>query len=261
MKEESSARTLSILSLVGFAAVITLNTLATTLPLGGMTTGQLSDLYPNLFVPAGITFSIWGIIYLLLAAFVVYSLISAWKGPVERSFVERIGLLFIATCVANCGWILAWQYRLVGLSLLFMLLLLAALLFIYFRLGIGRAKAPAAVRYLVHLPMSIYLGWIAIATLANVTALLAAHRWAGAASQGWAIAMIVVGVLLAIGAALWRRDPFYALVADWALLGIYLKRSADLAAPAQAVVVASVVGFAIVTVAIVVQVARRKIYA
>lgn len=60
-------------------AVLIVNYLAVTLPLGGMTTGALSDLYPNLFTPAALTFSIWGVIYLLLFAFVIWQIVDFYK--------------------------------------------------------------------------------------------------------------------------------------------------------------------------------------
>ncbi|MFA5078888.1 MAG: hypothetical protein WC541_05315, partial [Dehalococcoidia bacterium] len=66
---------LSVLNLAGFAGVVIVNYLANALPINNKTTGQLSDQYPNLFVPAGLTFAIWGLIYIMLFIFVVYSLI------------------------------------------------------------------------------------------------------------------------------------------------------------------------------------------
>ena len=254
---------LSIVNLLGFIAAIVVNTLSTTLPLGGRTPGQLSDQYPNLFVPAGLTFSIWGIIYILLAIFVVYAIVFSSRKPVlTDSFMERIGVLFFVTCLANLGWIFAWQYQVLPLSLLLMIVLLCTLILIYVRLNVGNSRASTAEKYMVHLPMSVYLGWISIATIANVTALLVAWRWTrfGMSEQFWAVVMIVVGIALAALMLFRRNDIFYALVVCWALVGILLKRIADMETPAGAVIVTAILGVCLLTVSILVQIARRRVY-
>lgn len=254
---------LAVVSIVGFMAVVVVNALATILPIGGMTTGELSDLYPNLFVPAGSTFSIWGAIYLLLAVYVVFGLIHSIRSSQSSdSFLPRIGLLFIVTCIANVGWIFAWQFRILPLSLVLMLVLLVSLILIYVRLDVGRSAAVPAEKYMVHLPMSVYLGWITIATIANVTVLLVHYGWTrfGIAEQTWAIAMIVVGIVIALVVLLYRRDIFFTLVVDWALLGIYLKRSAVDSQATQGIIATSIVGMCILTLGIVAQILRRRVY-
>jgi len=122
MSASQSRLPLAIVNLFSFLVVVVINALATTIPLGGKTTGQLSDQYPNLFVPSGLTFSIWGVIYILLGIYVVYGIVhSARKSEPTNDFMERIGILFVVTCAANAGWILAWQYEILPLSLAFML--------------------------------------------------------------------------------------------------------------------------------------------
>jgi len=261
MEQRRSPLAVAILNLVAFAGVIVVNALATTIPLGGKTPGELSDAYPNLFVPAGITFSIWGLIYLLLVIFVVYALVLAIRGR-EEGFSGRVGVLFLVTCLANMGWIFAWQYRVLPLSLAFMLVLLAALIMLYLRLDIGLGNAGKAERFIVHLPFSVYLGWISVATIANITALLVAYKWNrfGAGEQAWTVVVMLVAIALGIVFSVRRKDIFYALVIDWAMLGIYLKRSADSAVPAQLVTGTALFGIAVLTIGIVVQVFRRKIY-
>jgi hypothetical protein len=263
MTSSSSRVGVAIVNIVGFVAVVVVNALATTVPLGGMTTGALSDMYPNLFVPAGLTFSIWGVIYLLLGIFVVYGLIfSAKKAEPSNSFIEKIGLLFAVTCVANIGWIFSWQYRVLPLSLLCMVILLLSLIAIYNRLNIGRSHAASSEKFLVHLPMSIYLGWISIATIANVTALLVYYKWDrfGINEQIWTVIMIAIGILLGVVALFYRRDIFYALVVDWAVLGILLKRMAVDPSRTQGVIIASIAGICVLTLGVIVQIGRRKAY-
>lgn len=205
------------LNLVFFAGMIVMNYLANALPLGGKTTGELSDAYPNLFVPAGATFSIWGIIYLLLAGFCVIQF-SEKGAPVAAS----IGWLFAVSCLLNGLWIVAWHYEKVPLSLLVMAGLLVTLILINLKLidqPLGLTKAA----------FGTYLGWISIATIANVTALLVRLNWngLGVSQEAWAIIMIAVGAAIVSVAIVKLANPFLGLAVVWAFAGIILKRSQD----------------------------------
>ena len=153
------------LNAAGLIGVLVINGLAINLPLNGMGTGELSDLYPNLFVPAGLTFSIWGVIYLWLMAFVAYGFVGV-GGTDARNPVDVIGPWFLVNCVANAGWIVAWHWMQVGVSLALMLVLLGSLLVMYLRLGTGVRAAGSGERWLVRAPISVYLGWITVATSA-----------------------------------------------------------------------------------------------
>ena len=254
---------LSILNLLGFIGTIIVNGLATALPINDITTGELSDLYPNLFVPAGLTFSIWGLIYVLLAILIIYQLIpSIRRDPQKIDFVQKIGPFFFISCLANIGWIFAWHYQNVALSLVLMLILLGTLITIYLRLTIGITEATKTRKYFVHLPFSVYLGWITIATIANVTALLVDLNWDtfGLGQQFWAVTVIIVGIAIALSFLFTRKDIYYCLVVDWALLGILLKRLSDNTVPDQSVVSVTIAGLAIITIGVIVQLVRRKAY-
>jgi hypothetical protein len=251
----------AVLNVVGFVGTVVVNGLANALPINNITTGELSDLYPNLFVPAGLTFSIWGVIYLLLAIFAVYQLVASLRAPGPGDFLGRIGPLFVIASGANVGWIFAWHYRLVGISLLLMLILLAALLGLYLRLRVGLAGAPGRERYLVHLPFSIYLGWITVATIANVTALLVDVGWSrfGAGEAFWTVAVIAVAAAITLGVLFSRRDIFYSLVVVWALIGIVIKRTSVDGQPVRSVVTAALVALVVVALGIIAQIIRRAL--
>jgi hypothetical protein len=227
-----------------------------------MTTGAVSDKYDNLFVPAGLTFSIWGLIYLLLTAFVVYQWMVARGNSDSHSFVEKVGAWFFVSCLANAAWILAWHYELLPLSVLLMLVLLACLLAIYLRLGIGQSSVTRSERYLVHLPFSVYLGWITIATIANVSALLVSVDWnaLGLGEQFWAVAVIAVGIAIALAMVFRRGDIYFCLVVDWALAGILLKRVLDTTTPDLAVIAATMTGIVLISSAIIVTLALGRVY-
>lgn len=254
---------LSILNLIGFLGTVIVNGLANALPLNNKTTGELSDQYPNLFVPSGLTFSIWGLIYILLAIFVIYGLVIALRKDTQKSsFIENIGILFFISCLANIGWIFAWHYEILPLSLVLMLVILGSLVPIYIRLHIGKSDATRIEKYLVHLPFSVYLGWITIATIANFTALLVDVNWNTfeLGEQFWAVAVIVIGIAIALSILFTRKDIFYCLVVDWALLGILLKRISVEMTPVQSVIVITIVGIVLISAGIITQIIRKKIY-
>ncbi|MFX1235395.1 MAG: hypothetical protein ACFFBY_12680, partial [Promethearchaeota archaeon] len=164
---------LQILNIVSFIAAVIINYLAISLPLGYGTTQELSDAIPNLFVPAGLTFSIWGVIYILLGLFSIYQIRDIFKSDkIEMPYVEKVSVFFIISNLANLTWILLWHYQLVPLSLVAMLIILVMLLLIYLRLKIGKAEVSKIEKWAVHVPFSVYLGWITVATIANVTAVL-----------------------------------------------------------------------------------------
>jgi hypothetical protein len=205
------------INILFFVVMIVMNYLANALPLNGKTTGALSDSFPNLFVPAGLTFSIWGVIYLLLLAFCAAQFTSS-----GQAVVSRIGWLFAATCFFNALWIVAWHYERLPLSLIIMLGLLVSLIWINIiikDLSFGLIKAA----------FGIYLGWICIATIANVTALLVTYNWSGfgLSEETWTVIMILAGALIT-ALTLWRLDnPFIGLSVVWAFAGIMIKRQVD----------------------------------
>ncbi len=212
---------------IAIIATIIVNALAVILPLNGKTTQELSDNIPNLFVPAGITFSIWSIIYLFLIIFMIYQIMVLFKKQQsDMGYLEKISGWFILASLANILWIILWHYEYVQFSLLAMLLLLVSLIITYIRLNIGLSKVPLKEKLAVHATISIYLGWISVATIANVTAVLVkadvGELFLGQAI--WTILVIAVATLLAILMLFRRKDIAYSLVIIWAFVGIMIKR-------------------------------------
>jgi hypothetical protein len=263
MMKKISLKGLSILNLLGFFGIVLINYLAVTIPLNNKTTGALADQYPNLFVPIGLTFSIWGIIYLLLAIFIVYQLVYAFrKNTPDSSFLEKTDLLFFLSCLANFSWIFAWHFERVFLSFLIMLILLLSLIAIYQRLNIGRSAASKSEKYLVNLPFSVYLGWITIATIANATALLVNLNWnrLGLSESFWTIVVIIIGLVISLMILFYRKDIFYSLVVDWALLGILIKRLTVDMVRIQSIITVISLGLVMISLGIIVQIIRKKVY-
>mgnify|MGYP006292644133 CR=1 FL=1 len=222
-----SVKKYQVTNILSFIGIITVNFLANYLPLNGYTTGELSDMYPNLFVPAGITFSIWGIIYLFLLGFIIYQsrgLINNINRP--PNIVAQIGWLFLISSLANIGWIFAWHFLKVFLSLCLMIILLISLIAIYLKLNIGNNNFRGAKKFFVNIPFSLYLGWITIATIANITAWLVSINWGGwgISDITWTIIVLIIGVILTSFNIFKRGDIIYSLVVIWAYLGIIIKR-------------------------------------
>jgi hypothetical protein len=230
-------------NIVAFVATITINGLANALPINGLTQAQISDRFPVFFVPAGYAFSIWGLIFLLLLGFTVYQALPSQR---QNPALRRIGYWFALSALANTSWIFLWHYEQFTLSLGAMLVLLVSLIAIYLRLDIGRAKVSNAMKWLAHLPFSVYLGWITVATVANATVVLYALNWDGfgLSPETWAVIMLAIGAAIAITMILTRRDVAYTLVILWAYAGIVVKQ-------AGAPLVAGTAGAAAVAVALV----------
>jgi hypothetical protein len=227
MMSRGKKKLLQIGNLLTVGITILVNALAVLLPLNGKTTQELSDALPNLFVPAGLTFSIWSIIYILWIVFAVYQARDLFKKEeIEMPFLPQISGLFILSGVANSTWIFLWHYEYVGYSLLIMVLLLGSLLAIYVRLNIGKAMVPMREKLCVHVPFSVYLGWITVATIANVTAFLVSVEWDGFGIDRltWTILIIAVGTFLTYLMLALRKDVAFSLVVVWAYLGIWIKR-------------------------------------
>lgn len=198
---------------------LVLNGLADTLPINGRNTAQISNSFKVDFVPAGYVFSIWGIIYIGLLAFTIYHSLPAQRANPR---LRQIGWLVALSSLANGTWILFWHYGHITLTLLTMLVLLACLILIYLRLKIGQVKFTTAELWCVSIPVSVYLGWITVATIANVEDELANQGWNGfgISAVTWTVILLIVGVILAAVVAYTRRDMAYLLVLVWAFAGI-----------------------------------------
>jgi benzodiazapine receptor len=215
-----------IVNVIAFIAVVVVNGLATALPLNGQQTGAISDRFAIYFVPAGYVFSIWGLIYLALLGFTIYQALPAQR---ESPRLRGIGYLFALSCAANIAWLFLWHYNVFVLTLIAMGTLLACLIAIYLRLDIGHTPASTAERWLVNIPFSLYLGWITVATIANVTQVLFYIGWNGfgIGPEIWAVIMLAVAVVVAALMARDRGDIAYLLVLVWAFAGIGVKQAAS----------------------------------
>lgn len=208
------------INLAAFACMVLVNVLAETVPLGGNTTGRISALYPSPITPAPISFSIWGLIYLYLAVFILIQLIT----KSDNTATEVLGPWFGISCVANIGWVLAWHFHAMSLAMVFMVVLLLSLVIIEGRLR--DMQGTLYHRWLVRAPFGIYYGWITVATIANVSVWLSSIGFTGwgLPSQLWqTVVLLAGGVILCAG--IWvNRDILYGLAGLWAYVGIMMRQ-------------------------------------
>ena len=203
---------------------LTVNILASVLPLNGQNTGEISDRFQVYFVPAGYVFAIWGIIYIGWIAFSIYQFRAGQK---ESPRLRSLGYLFALSGIFNAAWLFTWHYNFFGLGVLVMLTLLGLLIVSYLKLNVGRTPVSAAEKWSVDVPFSVYLGWISVATVANVTEYLYFINWTGfgIAPQAWAVIMLMIASVLALAMTVTRRDSGYVFVLVWSFAGIAQKQA------------------------------------
>jgi len=215
-----------LIAVLTFVASLAINGLANTKILGGNTTAEVSDSYPNLFAPDGMTFSIWGLIYLLLIGFCVRLF---WRrqnqGSLSDTTLKPIAQYFTGLSLLNGIWLIAWQYRLLWLSVV----LMGGLLYMLIRtMQCLHTYKTDLVDYIsVVAPFSIYFGWITVATIANITTWLVSIGWSGGGLSDltWLLIVLIVGAGIGL-ATTWRfRSPIYLGVFVWAYFGIWLKHT------------------------------------
>ena len=209
-----------------FVGVIAVNALANILPINGYNTGQVSAFYPNAFVPTGFTFSIWGVIYLLLLSYTIgftYYSLKRQAYPKAFVFIERINIYFLLTCVFNMSWIIAWHYLQIEISVVIMLLFLVTLIQLFLKSNIMANDLNLTQKFILQTPFIVYLGWISVATIANITALMVAYKWTALsiAPVYWSAAMILIAIVLALLMVKKFQVVSFTLVVAWALWGIY----------------------------------------
>lgn len=253
---------IKIAAAIFYVAMIVVNALANILPINGIDTGQVSDNYENLFAPAGITFSIWGVIYLLLGLYTLYQfgLFQKDKGASREELFRNVGILFLATSLLNILWIFAWHYDLIVFTVVLMLGLLGCLIAIANYLNSKQFSAKEKLFILA--PFSVYFGWITVATIANITVFLVSVDWGGwgVSAPVWTAVIISVGATIGIVRMLKDKNVLYGTVFIWAYLGICIKHLSNNGFAGQyPLVIASAAVWIAVFAGIIVYKALRKV--
>ena len=209
-----------LLMTISFIAVIAVNAMANILPLNGQTTGEISNRLPVLFTPAGYVFSIWSVIYILLAIWIIGFWVRLKKGQVPSM---KITAFFVLSSLFNMGWLFLWHYEFFGWSIVAMIGYLLALIGLY--LQYGNAECGLLERF----PVSVNLGWISVATITNISFVLTYYNWSGwgLSDQLWTVIMLTVATALALHIRFHHSDIPYVLVFVWAFIGIAVKHQMD----------------------------------
>lgn len=204
-----------LLALVAFVFMLVMNVLATTLPLNGQATNEISDRYDTLFAPIGFTFAIWGVIYLLLGVYTVVQVVA------DNSVIRTITPWFIASSVLNGAWIVAWHYEALWLAAVIIVALLWTLIRINQKTTANRTTLGAT--FAIRVPFAVYFGWVTVATVANISALLVQAGFSEGfffSAEVWTVIILAVAALIGSVTALINSSASYALVLVWAFWGI-----------------------------------------
>ncbi len=210
-------RALVVLTVAGMIAA---NILANSVPFFGRATGEVSDLYPTLVTPAGYVFAIWGLIYLGLLAYSA----AQFAAPLATDpLPDKLAWPIIVSNVANVVWLLLWHSLNIAWTVPAMLVLLASLITAHLISRRGRPEDPSALeRWAVRAPLGLYLGWISVATIANIANALVAAEWTGwgVPAEWWGVVVLIVGASLALAGLVRVHDVVFAGVFVWAYAGI-----------------------------------------
>jgi hypothetical protein len=204
------------LNVIAFLLVVLVNYLSNALPLNGQTTGEIYNRLNVLFTPAGYVFSIWSLIYLLLGIWIIRQFPKGRRG---LSIYQNTSTLFVLSCILNSAWVVLWHYEFFVTTVAVMLSLLLTLIALYKKVQISDPGL------FDRLPFSIYLGWISVATIVNISYVMVYLKWDGfgLSNVTWTILMLIIATLFSIWFNMANRDRVYPLVFIWAFIGIGVK--------------------------------------
>lgn len=187
------------------------------------------DEYEKLLGPAGISFAIWGLIFLFLGVFVLYQARDLFKSKAEQldmPYVFQVNGAFMVSIAAASAWYVFWAERAIYLSFFSMMSMLISILFAYFKLNINRTARPLREHFTITIPWSLYAGWVTAAVLVSLTTVMIEIGFAsvGITEPFWTIFILLVALATYSFFLLKRNDYIYASVGIWVLLGVIIER-------------------------------------
>lgn len=211
-------------TLAAITIAFAVNIVSNIFPPNGITIGEVSNtLFRNvLLIPANYAFAIWGLIYLLLFVFGVYQVLPSQQ---QQPDLRKIGYLIVIASLAQSIWVYLFLWRQFALSLVAMLFILLPLIAAYLKIEIGVNSVSRIQKWCIHIPISIYLGWISVATIVNVACALYSQGWNGwgISAQIWTAILLLVAAVIAAVVIVQRQDIGYPGVTVWALIAIAVK--------------------------------------
>ena len=214
-KSRDMSKVFNWLNLGAFLAMVVVNVLANALPLGGNTSAQVSDRYASLFTPTGMTFSIWGVIYVVLGIALIRRMLS--KKEEDKALTEYIGGLFVVSCALNIGWIFSWHYGQITGATLLIFALLFTLIFIMLLVKNDKFLSIA---------FGLYTAWIAVASIASIFVQAAWNGYNLISTSGeiyTVIAIVFAGVIMTLITYTTGNWTFSA-VGIWAFVGMIIRQ-------------------------------------
>ncbi len=239
---------LAIINFLSVILVLVINGLSQSQRWNNTTVGEISNKFGNLFTPAPYAFSIWGLIFLMLIVYSIYQVYSAFSNTPESHYIEKTGWWFTLANIGNASWVVAFTYDQILLSVGVMIMILVSLLQIVVRTNMSKEKVSFKVRAFIWAPISLYAGWIAVATIANSAAYFASIDFMGSKLTQviWTIALITIAVLINTLMVWTRHMRVFAGVAVWALLAIYIRHQDSLESVAYYALVSAITLTAII---------------
>ena len=225
METLKKQQTLSIVNLLAVIFAIGINYYSQIYTIQGYRVSDKSEEYNNLFTPAGYAFSIWGLIFIAILVFAIYQVYKTFVKKQTFDFISQTGWWFALANIANGLWIVAWLSDYTWLSVVVMLVILFSLMKIVINTNMERWRAPVKTIAFAWWPISIYAGWISVATIANIAAYLSKVGWDGGflSPEAWTIVLIVIATSLNLILIFTRGMREFAAVGAWALIAIYVR--------------------------------------
>jgi len=222
-------RILAILNFIALLLHIAMSAAVQTKMFNNKDVAEVSNMFPTLFTPAGFTFSIWGIIYLVLIAMCIHHIAVSFRQDqthADNKAIEKMGGWFILNNIATGTWLYVWTHLQIAFAEIMIAIQLISLVVIHIRLDIHASNRPLSNKIFTQIPLSIYLGWISIATIANSAVFLTSIKWSGwgVAPEVWTLVMIIIAVLISFVMIFVRSNVFFGLVVVWALAGIFFRQ-------------------------------------
>ncbi|EAZ92225.1 hypothetical protein CY0110_24981 [Crocosphaera chwakensis CCY0110] len=235
-------------NLLAILAAFFANVLANIAPINGLTIGEISNtLFKNVLItPASYAFAIWGLIYLGLISLAIYQALPNNK---DHPYLQKMGYYLVVSSLAQIVWVFLFLSRLFVLSTVAMLAILVSLVLLYLKLGISLTSISKKQKCLVNFPISVYLGWITVATILNVSLALSWVKWDGfgLSNEIWTVIMIIIAAILGILIIIDRKDKAYSGVFVWALVAIAVRHLDTLSIAITSGVFAIILVFLITT--------------
>lgn len=256
MQPLKKQQNLSVLNLLAVLFAIGINYYSQLYTINGNRVSDMSEKYANLFTPAGYAFAIWGVIFIALLVFSGYQIYRTFIRRKTFDFISQSGYWFAIANAGNGLWVIAWLYDYTLLSVVIMLVILFSLVKIVVNTDMETRKVPAKTIVFGWWPISIYAGWISVATIANIAAYLSKIGWEGGflSPVAWTILLIVAVTLLNVVLIFTRGMREFAVVGAWALIAIYVRHQSDY----ESIATTAIVGAAIILISTFVHAYRNR---